>query len=649
MPSAARPIDADTSVRPVTLKWLAMLALALALPAAFSLLAFRATEWTEALAPLAVGAVMQATPGAAQGEVVWRPAALPYRCRDPGDAEHPGEAPRDSCDEIFRIFHHVDDAAARPGGPLQSLYIPSFQGGLLVSVNGTFVASSRWRLSETGVANGVPIIIPLPHPLLRAGPNVIEIALHRRGVANGYLDQVAIGPDQLLRADYDKRELLFSTFQRMIEGWQFALGLAMLLMWLTRPKEQAFLVFGVILALLSVQPLADLFVDAIDNPFMRLINMTRIMAGLLSLPMAWLFVGRKPPIPIWVFALPSLALAAMPFTLPLHVFKFILIFIIIPLTLTVAAVALWTIAKEAVLKRDNAATLLMGGCFITLISGVHDWMAVRGDLGERSVLIGRLSAPIYLTAVSGALIWRFGQALTVLDRLSTRLRSDVAAAEDALRASFAREREQERKTILERERVRLMSDLHDGIAGQLVSILALCELRGREPDDVTNSVRAALTDLRLVVASLEDVGDDLGVVLALFRERIEPQLAALGVRLTWRMTDLPETPGLHPGAALAIFRVLQEAVMNAARHSGASVVTLEAGPSPTPGRGVRLIVRDAGRGGVEERPGGYGLGNMRRRADGMRAALDISSGANGTKVTIDLPQNFYESEHPTIM
>lgn len=648
MPSATRPIDADTSVRPVTLKWLAVLALALAAPAAFSLLAFRATEWPEALAPLAISQAWQARSDG-DGGVKWLPAVLPFRCRDPGDVERPGEAPRDFCDETFRIIHHADAAAAESGGPLQSLYIPSFQGGLLVSLNGTFIASSRWRQSETGVATGVPIIIPLPYPMLQAGENVIEIALHRRGVANGYLDQVAIGPDQLLRADYDRRELLFSTFRRMIEGWQFALGLAMLLMWLTRPKEQAFLVFGVILALLSAQPLADLFVDAIDNPFMRLINMTRIMAGLLSLPMAWLFVGRKPPIPIWVFALPSLALAAMPFTLPLHVFKFILTVIIIPLTLTIAIVALWTIAKEALGKRDNAATLLMGGCFITLISGAHDWVVVRGDLGERSVLIGRLSAPIYLTAASGALIWRFGQALSVLDRLSARLRSDVAAAEDALRASFGREQAQERKTILESERVRLMSDLHDGIAGQLVSILALCELRGRDADEVTNSVRAALTDLRLVVASLEDVGDDLGVVLALFRERIEPQLAALGVRLTWRMTDLPETTGLHPGAALAIFRVLQEAVMNAARHSGASVVTLEAGPSPTPGCGVRLTVRDAGCGGVKERPGGYGLGNMRRRADSISGTLGVISDSSGTEITLDLPKSFHEAGHPSMM
>lgn len=640
-------MDADDAARPKTLKWLVVLFLALALPAAFALLTFGAPEWSAELEPLAIKNVLQAAPGDAQGEAVWRAAALPYRCRDPGGGA--GEAPRDSCDETFRIVHHADKASAQAGAPLQSLYIPSFQGGLSVSLNGTFVASSRWRQSETGVATGVPIIIPLPHPLLRAGENVIDIALHRRGVANGYLDQVAIGPDQLLRADYDRRERLFSTIRRMIEGWQFALGLAMLLMWLTRPKDRAFLVFGAILALLSVQPLADLFVDAIDNPFMRLINLTRIMAGLLSLPMAWLFIGKKPPIPIWVFAAPSLALAIMPFALPLAVFKFVLTVVIIPLTLAVAATALLTIAKEALFKRDNAATLLMGGCFIVLISGVHDWLAVRGDLGERSVLIGRLGAPIYLTAVSGALIWRFGQALNVLDRLSVRLRSDVAAAEDALRASFARERAQERKAILESERVRLMSDLHDGIAGQLVSILALCELHGREADEVTNSVRAALTDLRLVVASLEDVGDDLAVVLALFRERIEPQLAALGVRLAWRMTDLPETPGLHPGAALAIFRVLQEAVMNAARHSGAPAVTLEAGPSPTPGCGVRLTVRDAGCGGVKERPGGYGLGNMRRRTESVNAIFNIISDASGTEITFDLPKSFHEAGHPSMM
>ena len=85
------------------------------------------------------------------------------------------------------------------------------------------------------------------------------------------------------------------------------------------------------------------------------------------------------------------------------------------------------------------------------------------------------------------------------------------------------------------ERVRLMADLHDGIAGQLVSIIALGE-QAEDPvaPEITRACHRALTDLRLVVDSMEDVGDDLGMMLAAFRDRIEPQLRRSGIRLDWR-------------------------------------------------------------------------------------------------------------------
>lgn len=103
------------------------------------------------------------------------------------------------------------------------------------------------------------------------------------------------------------------------------------------------------------------------------------------------------------------------------------------------------------------------------------------------------------------------------------------------------------------------------------------------------------------------------------------------------LSALPEVRGLHPGAILTIFRILQEASVNAARHSGASTLTIEAGPSPPLGHGVRLCLRDQGHGGVVSRPGSYGLGNMHRRADALGGILDIQSGPGGTAVTLDVP------------
>src|SRR5690606_15238675 len=224
------------------------------------------------------------------------------------------------------------------------------------------------------------------------------------------------------------------------------------------------------------------------------------------------------------------------------------------------------------------------------------------------------------------------------EAFNERLRADVAAAEQRLREAFERERAHERQATLQAERMRLMGDLHDGIAGQLVSIISLCEHGGAEArDEVARASSRALTDLRLVVDSMEDVGDDLGMTLVAFRDRVEPQLRRCGVRLDWKVRALPDLPGLYPAATLAIFRILQEAVNNAMRHSGSDVVEVSSEPSPRPGHGARLVVRDFGRGGAVARRGGHGMDNMRRRAAFLGANLDVQSDAHGTCVLLDLP------------
>ncbi|WP_345769746.1 hypothetical protein [Azospirillum thiophilum] len=84
-----------------------------------------------------------------------------------------------------------------------------------------------------------------------------------------------------------------------------------------------------------------------------------------------------------------------------------------------------------------------------------------------------------------------------------------------------------------------------------------------------------------------------------------------------------------------MFRLLQEATMNAARHSGADWGTT--GIRPTDDR-VRVVVADEGRGGAPDRPGDYGLANMRRRALAIGARLAIVSDPDGIRIILDLPR-----------
>ena len=132
---------------------------------------------------------------------------------------------------------------------------------------------------------------------------------------------------------------------------------------------------------------------------------------------------------------------------------------------------------------------------------------------------------------------------------------------------------------------------------------------------------------------MEDFGDDLGMMLVAFRDRIEPQLRRSGLRLEWKVHNLPDLPGLSPSHALDLFRLLQEAVNNAARHSGSDAVRIEA-----PAARGRAPDRERSRQGWRtSQARHYGMVNMQRRAHALGASLSVESDASGTCVIVDLP------------
>ena len=165
-----------------------------------------------------------------------------------------------------------------------------------------------------------------------------------------------------------------------------------------------------------------------------------------------------------------------------------------------------------------------------------------------------------------------------------------------------------------------------------MSIIALSERTGDKSTE--QAAREALNDLRLVIYSL-DLGDrELPLALANFRERLIPQLQRLGVELDWSIADLPEVSGVTPGNALAVLRILQEAITNALKHGPARKITIRGAPSAD--GMVAITLENDGRRFVENN-GGHGLGNMRRRAQQLHGKLNIDAVAQGTKLTLLLP------------
>src|SRR5260221_1800459 len=181
---------------------------------------------------------------------------------------------------------------------------------------------------------------------------------------------------------------------------------------------------------------------------------------------------------------------------------------------------------------------------------------------EVGFFVVRLFYSAMLVAIGAGLTWRFARALNQVDSFAGRLVTQVRQAEDQLKASFAREEERARAAALALERTRLMRDLHDGLGGQLVSIVALSE-RGDASAPIGDAARAALKDLRLVIDSMDDIGGDLMLALGSWRERATAQLRPHDIALDWRAVTpqgLPVHPELRPWHVIHIGRLLDQPV-----------------------------------------------------------------------------------------
>jgi len=583
-------------------------------------------------------AEVRVTPSAGAAATPFADTALPLDCPPEGDSWR--------CERRLRVLLRLPAALATDSGTFgPALYVPSFVGALRVRLDGMLLADSRLDQWETSSLRSAPLLVPLPRALLRPEGNVLELELLSRIAAGGRLEPFFVGEDDLLRPHHDRTRLGVVTLPRMFEGALLAMALGALALWLLRRHDPLYLLFGLMLLMSSATALPSILLEAPGDLALHAANMGRLLGGALALPFAWRLVGREPPIRTTAFLLlPALALATA-IMLPGPTSASLIRYLYAPILVVLCAMAVWTVFSCALAERSDAALLFVAAMAMPVLPGVLAILSENGGLDMRMLMTLRAYGPLLATVMGLILIWHYARTLATLEHFNQRLRQAIDEAVGRERAAAAREQAQTRRIALEAERVRLMSDLHDGLAGQLMSILSLSEQAGGSADRrIGDAARRALADLRLVVASLEDMGGDLGVMMTTFRERLEPQLRAARMELGWRVGALPDLPGLHPAAVLGIYRILQEAVTNAIRHSDSPRIEVNAGASPLPGCTARIVVEDHGRGGAQDRLGGHGLGNMRRRAQGLGATLSIERTDGTTRVVLDLPARFAEPD-----
>jgi PAS domain S-box-containing protein len=202
----------------------------------------------------------------------------------------------------------------------------------------------------------------------------------------------------------------------------------------------------------------------------------------------------------------------------------------------------------------------------------------------------------------------------------------------------------------EQERARIAREIHDGAVQYLVAMRRRLDLLRKELDrknaspsdtltDLDSLLDKATSDLRQFARNLRPpVLDDFGLVSAC--EWLADQTAKEGIRVVFSPTG--EIRRLPPEVEVSAFRIVQEALSNVVKHSGASQaeVTLHFAPHE-----LSISLSDNGRGFVLDqspgslgRAGQMGLVGMFERAELMGAAMDLTSEpGKGTRLSVVIP------------
>ncbi len=183
---------------------------------------------------------------------------------------------------------------------------------------------------------------------------------------------------------------------------------------------------------------------------------------------------------------------------------------------------------------------------------------------------------------------------------------------------------------LEAERQRIGMDLHDQTLADLTRLTrrmerltSLAAVPGDALEPLCRAMQQCMHDLRAIIEEAKPTVLQLFGVAEAIENHLERSVRESGQSIGWKMLD--ESGGslrdLDPTVAVALFRIVQEAVNNAIRHGQSEHIMVRIAKS---GQSLCVEVEDDGRGLVDIREtAGHGIDNMKTRARLIAARFEI--------------------------
>lgn len=208
----------------------------------------------------------------------------------------------------------------------------------------------------------------------------------------------------------------------------------------------------------------------------------------------------------------------------------------------------------------------------------------------------------------------------------------------------------------EEERKRVARDIHDGPAQLIANLVIKTELCEKlidmdkekakeELGSLKGFLRSSLSDVRKIIYNLRPMSlDDLGLVPTLQRY-ISNYVEENRILVEFLVLGSPKP--LKPVIELASFRIIQEALTNIKKHSGAKDATIRIEFTDEK---INFLISDNGIGfnmsevkADKNEDSGYGLLSMKERVELLNGKFDLKAGiGKGTRIFVSLPLDIIE-------
>ncbi|MBS7806773.1 ATP-binding protein [Variovorax sp. PCZ-1] len=443
----------------------------------------------------------------------------------------------------------------------------------------------------------------LPAKDLRSGGNVIELEIQAEPANEAGLSVIEIGhSEQSLKKHSGEVITLYSVFAVIVSLSFWVSGIAIALALLTREKFYAVAAsaeccfFLRQLGWLVEYPILPTWVfNALQ------LSLHVFYAGL----MFWISqILIDKPLPWLERLLKTYLFLCIPIvTLGMYLGDYRFYPVALPAAMLIISIICATrLVYYAWMKKDWILYAYAFGGVLSIVAGSSDFVHDNSQSGFGSHALTNYAFATLSITMFFLVAYRY---------LSTR---------DALHElNMARNLEAELAT--NRERERLMQDIHDAVGSQLVGLLSLVN-NSAPMKQIKSHTERALGEMRLAIDAINTTDGDLSLVLASLRHRLQPQLSAAQLDITWQVDAARKLGKMSYSDIQHIQRIILEVFSNIMQHARAKKVVLTA-QSDVSDDMCWICISDDGVGFNSSQTKGRGISNMHKRAEILGAILTI--------------------------